>query len=484
MLALLASPSWAFDSGSTGADGALNPSSDIEIVLPPSGVLNYTSVNIPVGVTVRFRKNALNTPAVILASSNVVVAGTIDVRGGNAPYSGTQGGGNVADDGQPGLGGPGGYDGGSGGRPLIESDRARSNGGNGKGPGGGAGGLLGATNSNGNCINGRISYWLNLGYGAAYAQAGANPNSQYGCGTPVAQAYGAPALQPLIGGSGGGGGGGNTFAGAGGGGGGGAILIASSSTLTISGNVVADGGGGGTVANNAYSGGGAGGSGGAIRLVATSVVGNGSLFARGGCTRDGDCYPYVWAASVGRIRIEGETITFNGTSNPTASRDVPAPVTIANAPALRISAIGGVSVPETPTGVNDVRFDTAPTNPVRVDFTTNNIPPGNTVLLRVVPESGNVVQALSPAISGTTANGTASVSVNLPTGASTLQAIASFTVAVAMGEALSNYAYGERVERVEITATLGAPSMATLITVSGKRAQVPVELLRLYGALG
>lgn len=37
-----------FDSGSTGADGALTVASNTEIPLPPDGILNYTSVLIPI----------------------------------------------------------------------------------------------------------------------------------------------------------------------------------------------------------------------------------------------------------------------------------------------------------------------------------------------------------------------------------------------------------------------------------------------------
>ena len=57
---LLAPVAWAFTSGSTGADGALTPSVDTEVVLPPGGVLNYTTVNIPEGITVRFKSDQIN----------------------------------------------------------------------------------------------------------------------------------------------------------------------------------------------------------------------------------------------------------------------------------------------------------------------------------------------------------------------------------------------------------------------------------------
>ena len=105
----------AFDSGSTGSDGALSPTVNTAIPLPESGVLNYTSINIPSGVTVTFIRNIANTPVYLLAKNDVTIAGVIDIRGGDAKPTGTYGDGALADDGLPGLGGPGGYDGGRGG---------------------------------------------------------------------------------------------------------------------------------------------------------------------------------------------------------------------------------------------------------------------------------------------------------------------------------------------------------------------------------
>ena len=52
---------FAFDSGSTGADGAFSPTVNTTLELPPSGVFNFTTVNVPAGVTVTFKKNATNT---------------------------------------------------------------------------------------------------------------------------------------------------------------------------------------------------------------------------------------------------------------------------------------------------------------------------------------------------------------------------------------------------------------------------------------
>ena len=63
-----------FSRGSTGADGAFNPPAGVTtLALPPSGVFNFTTVNVPAGATVRFTRNATNTPVTILASGDVAV---------------------------------------------------------------------------------------------------------------------------------------------------------------------------------------------------------------------------------------------------------------------------------------------------------------------------------------------------------------------------------------------------------------------------
>src|SRR6185295_15936560 len=70
----------SFSSGSTGADGPLDLSSgDRKVQLPESGVLNYTTVNIPFGKTLTFRRNSRNTPVTMLAQGGVSIAGLINV---------------------------------------------------------------------------------------------------------------------------------------------------------------------------------------------------------------------------------------------------------------------------------------------------------------------------------------------------------------------------------------------------------------------
>src|SRR5262245_14003597 len=69
-------PAQTFTSGSTGADGAFNPpTGTTTLTLPPGGVFNFTTINIPAGATVRFTRNASNTPVTMLASGNVTIGG-------------------------------------------------------------------------------------------------------------------------------------------------------------------------------------------------------------------------------------------------------------------------------------------------------------------------------------------------------------------------------------------------------------------------
>ena len=65
-----------FSSGSTGADGPFSPTTTQSIAVPESGVFNYTTVNIPSGVTITYTRSSTNKPLTILASGNVVIAGT------------------------------------------------------------------------------------------------------------------------------------------------------------------------------------------------------------------------------------------------------------------------------------------------------------------------------------------------------------------------------------------------------------------------
>lgn len=471
--ALAALEALAFNSGSTGADGALSPTANVTIQLPASGIFNYTTINIPSGVTVTFLKNATNTPVVMLASGDVAISGTINVSGTSAPDSNY-----LATDGQAGTGGVGGYDGGAGGW-WTGSRR----GGNGLGLGGGGGGTFNTSYTYGGS-----------GGGGGYSASGGTGTGAYGItsiGGTAGPSYGSTYVQPLTGGSGGGGGGGSTsMKGGGGGGGGGAILIASSGTVTIasSGQILANGGNGGgyTSAGNTLAGCGGGGSGGAIRIVATKVAGGGLIKAAGGTGHSNYCYLGNYPANApggdgsdGRIRIEGEQIGYaNSNDVPSPSLDIPAAVFLAGQPSLVISSVAGVAAPASPTGTMDITLPSSTSNPVTVVFTTSGIPVGSTINLTVTPTLAAPVTAQSGATTGTTTSATASASVTIPTGHNVFQASVSYTVVASLGDALRNFAGNERVNRVTLVATLGGPMKAKLTTVSGKEYDAPPEALR------
>lgn len=472
----LSSTAWAvFTSGSTGSDGALTPTVNTEVVLPPSGVLNYTTINIPTGVTITFKKNATNTPVTLLVQADATIAGTIDVSGKKSSDTGSGGSGNIGDDGLPGVGGPGGFDGGRGG-----AAGANRSAGAGLGPGGGGGG---------NVFTQSVTGGGGAGFATAAPTAPWYTSSAQNTGVPGV-AYGAAQSLPLIGGSGGGGGaGGTSFAGAGGGGGGGALLIAASGTINVTGTINASGGSSGAVAGDAEAAAGGSGSGGTIRLVATTISGGGALTAPGQTYTIPAVNRYSQVggeSSVGRIRLEAETYNRTAASNPIHSFAAPGPVFIAGAPSLRITSVAGTNAPASPTGTNDVQLPATITNPVTVVFAASGVPVGNIIKLTVTPANGAPTSAVSDALTGSTANSTSSTTVTLPQGPSTLQATITYTIVASLGDALKNFAGNERVERIEVaTANAGkGESEIKLITTSGKTfiaSPAAVKLLSLQG---
>jgi hypothetical protein len=250
MAAILPAGAQPFQSGSNGSYGAINvTTADLTLDLPPDGIFHCTTINVQGGRWLRFRRNALNTPVVLLATGDVTIAGIIDVSGARGSAS------------APGLGGPGGFDGGAPGSVGLP-------GGDGQGPGGGKAGSLTAADAAGP---------------ASYATV-----ASFGLAAKRGSTYGHALLFPIVGGSGGGGAAGDP--GWGGGGGGGALVIASSTRIVLSGQLRANGGSGhsGTALNA--------GSGGAIRLIAPAVSGSGSTFVYGEGT--------ITSAGNGRVRID------------------------------------------------------------------------------------------------------------------------------------------------------------------------------------
>ncbi len=95
ILAIAVGVNAQFNSGSTGADGALDlstmtcPGNICEIQLPESGVLNYTSINVPSGKGLKFKRNSRNTSVIVLSQGNVSIAGSISLNAeGRTPGNG------------------------------------------------------------------------------------------------------------------------------------------------------------------------------------------------------------------------------------------------------------------------------------------------------------------------------------------------------------------------------------------------------------
>ncbi|MEW5744156.1 MAG: hypothetical protein AB1805_01770 [Nitrospirota bacterium] len=456
-----------FDSGSScnnASDpdclGALSPTVNTEVQLPPDGILDYTTVSIPSGVTVTFKRNAANTPVIIRTTGNVTIAGTISVSGAAAKHSGTAGDSLLGDDGQPGLGGPGGFDGGMGGYSPLFGGVKRQLGGGGKGPGGGQPGGSDPNN-----------WWPNNGTGGGgggYAAAGAA--GYYGGGG--GGTYGQATILPLIGGSGGAGGGsGLNYNGGGGGGGGGAILIASSSTITLSGNIYADGGPGGASQGDGCGGGGGAGSGGAVRLVADTIVRTaGAVYARGSGAGS-SCVSGGGNGGAGRIRFESNNgVSCSGYTDPNCSVGTPGKVLVPNNPTLRISKVNNISISADPTGVADVTLPEG-TASVPVEVEATNIPRGTTVTIYAVPASGSSrTSVLTGALSGasdalTTATSVSNIS--LAGGNNVLMAAATYTVTEIIAASMPTF-NGERVAQIRVEAGMDGKSRIVYITPSGK----------------
>ncbi len=424
-------PVEAFNSGSTGADGAFNPTASMELQVPAGSVLHFTTVTIPAGVLVTVKPNAANTPLTILASGAVTIDGVLSVNGQSAQGA------------APGAGGSGGFRGGTG-------NGTTGFGGTGLGPGGGLGGTP-----------------TRIVAGGSFATLGGG-----GAGL-----YGTTFLLPLIGGSGGGGEGAATTVAPGGGAGGGAVLIASSGTITLNGNVTADGGTGGVIYVCTSRVVGAGGSGGAIRLVATKIQGGGSTTARGGSggtgtvsTSGGLCYLGTGpSGGSGRIRLEAEICCGSISSTPPASIGLPLPVSLSSVPTLKIQKVGGITAPDPPGG-NAGTLDIAlpvQSGPTAIELAASGVPLGTTATVKVVPEAGSdPVSVTSSPLSGTVASSTATASATLPTGVSFITATVTI-VASTTTASLPAFA-GDPVAVVRLETQFGGATTTTYVLASGR----------------
>ncbi|NUN94648.1 MAG: hypothetical protein HUU16_00600 [Candidatus Omnitrophica bacterium] len=350
-----------------------------------SGIWNFTTIDLPSGITVQFNKNTSNTPVIWLATGEVNIAGGIDLDGEDGFGTVTPG------DESP--GGPGGFAGGLGGRRFeISGSYAGTPG---QGPGGGFPGTIpdepvGAGNGS---------------YGTKGTGSGASLSGEV---------YGNRYIQPLLGGSGGGGGrSANQGNGGNGGGGGGGLLIASSDLITLNGSIHANGGEGGGAG---LGGPGGNGSGGGIRLAAPMIEGTGSILAVGGSNTNGQ-------GGDGRIRLDGFDVSPSITSSPPASFGPPISTGLENQATIVITQVAGAGVPANPTGnlaSPDVIF--TETGSVTVDLQTTNIPVGSDLTVRITASGQELLETATVGPGGSAQT----VFPMVPAGVGTVQAYAEF----------------------------------------------------------
>jgi hypothetical protein len=403
-----------FTSGSTGADGALDfsnlPAGSVVTFDPkkfnpplnPAGdnIFNFTTINIPAGITVRLSSRVLSGPVFWLASGDVTLNGTVDLNGENgAPPSPSLSGRVRA------MPGAGGFSGGVGGKEDISSPSASSTSPkaqSGDGPTGGLGGIFFGPNQ---CAN-------STGFSGGFS--------------------GNPFLVPLVGGSGGGGGEflGTPIAqlpyGAGGGAGGGAILIASSTSIIVNGSIRANGGNGSP--GNAPGGcgavgaSGAAGSGGAVRLVAPTVGGTGILSVRGGNPNGAfgvETASGIAASPDGAIRIETFSDAFRGTLAGPFAIGTPFSLFLPTTPppSITVSAVNGIDLAQPPTGkltTPDAIIDTL--SPVQITIQASFIPPGTVITLHVFSDNNTDQTVQTTPLLGTLQSSTATANVTFPSG--------------------------------------------------------------------
>jgi hypothetical protein len=376
-----------FDSGSTGADGSLNIPADTSYVFDmstkPDGVWNFTDIVISQNATVTFQKNASNTPVIWLASGDVTIAGTLDLRGADASTNNTPG--------TESPGGPGGFAGGLGGR--NESASGSFAGMAGQGPGGGKTGTTSGQR----------------GGNAGHATAG-----PFNGGTAGGAAYGNRFLRPLIGGAGGGGQASTSFNdGVSGSGGGGGIRIASSGDIQLTGSILASGG------IVLWQSEGGNGSGGAIHLIANRIQGTGTANASGGT---GQGYPNT-SASSGYIRFEGFYVTKTINVLGSYSFGPPSSIDLTNQGIIVIETVAGENVASPPGGLlvsPDVVF--SDDGEIVVGLQTTNIPAGTTITVQV-STAGDQILATSTPVDGA---GAATATMTVPAGVGVIQAWATY----------------------------------------------------------
>jgi hypothetical protein len=200
--------------------------------------------------------------------------------------------------------------------------------------------------------------------------------------------------------------------------------------------------------------------------MASALKGNGQITANGGSG-----WNFSGNGGMGRIRLEVESNFLSTAPSPlSVNTNTPGLIFIPNHPSLAIASVAGVAL----AGNSEISIPASTTNPVNVVINATGIPIGTLVALTAKPENDAGVSAAPSALSGTADNSSATLQVDLPVGASILEASTTFVITASLGDQLAPYAGNERVEKITLVATTGGRSETRLITVSGKTYPAPL----------
>jgi hypothetical protein len=265
------------------------------------------------------------------------------------------------------------------------------------------------------------------------------------------------------------------------------VLLASPGTVNITGAIRAEGGDSGASDGSLAGGTGGGGSGGAIRIVAERITGNGVLSVAGGAagTQSGSGAGYYThrgaSGARGRIRLEADFHERTAAVTPAEALSLgePGELFISGLPTLRIASVAGEPAPADPSGSADIQLPIDAAGPVTVELEATGIPVGPAVTVTVRPPTGASYSALSNALEGDTELSTASVEIDLPTGASTLLATVTYVLLADAAQSFEAIA-GEPVKALRIEAGLTGETGYVLITERGR--EIPISAARLAAA--
>jgi hypothetical protein len=245
-------------------------------------------------------------------------------------------------------------------------------------------------------------------------------------------------------------------------------LIASSTEVSIPGSVIANGSGAS----------GFPGAGGAIRVVAPSLIVQGTLNALGG----------VGLVNSGLIRLEATAanVRLGGSSSPAAMiSDINPQLFPSASPGLRIASVGGQTVPTWAgqrTDTVDLLLPMQLPDPINIVVSATNIPTGTSVGLSF--GTGNTGTVTNGTLAGTFLSSSATVRVSGLNRQQLAYLFVHATFDVTQGADAGNPAGPDQVAHVRAAAPPGGATDVAFLRRDGSRIpldKVPETLLRQYG---